>query len=192
MRRLPFAGANVEGGCRIGWATVCRCGPALALLLVPTSSHAKPLKKVVAGPGNDRVEGTPSADYLNGGRGDDILKGGPDPDYFEWYLKPPVAYGRDLIEDFEKGSDRVIFEALLKDGYVCGFDGLDTDGSGVLDAGDRYVRIGPATVGGVPKQSTIIDVTRSAGGSGEQSLTIYGVVGFSAKDVLCDPDLPVQ
>jgi Ca2+-binding RTX toxin-like protein len=164
---------------------------ALAILLVPAAAHAKPLKRFIGGRGNDRVEGTAAADYLNGGPGDDILKGGPDADYFEWYLKPPVAYGRDLIEDFEKDRDRIVFEALLKDGYVCGFDGLDTDGSGVLDARDRHVRIGPATVGGLPRQSTVIDVT-SSGGGGEQSLTVYGVVGLTARDFACDPDLPDQ
>jgi hypothetical protein len=185
-----------------------RCVLALAVLLVPASSHARPpihgtrgpdrllgtpaADKIIADRGDDRVDGGGGRDYLNGGPDADILNGGPDADYFEWYLKPPgVAFGRDLIEDFEKGSDRIIFEAVLRDGHVCGFDGLDTNGSGVLEPGDRHVRIVPLNVGGATRPSTVIDVTPHAGVGGEQSLSIHGVVGLNARDFACDPDLPV-
>src|SRR5215218_3815524 len=110
-----------------------QCVLALAILLVPAAAHAKPLKRHVGGPGNDRVEGTAAADYLNGGPGDDVLAGGPNADYFEWYYdrRSSVAYGRDVILDFEPDVDRIVFEASLRDAYVCGFPDLDTDGNGV-------------------------------------------------------------
>ena len=58
------------------------------------------------GSGNDRLEGGSGNDRLDGGSGADRLWGGAGRDVFEF----EVGDGRDIVEDFQDGLDRIDFD----------------------------------------------------------------------------------
>ncbi len=66
--------------------------------------------RLSGGVGSDRLDGGLGDDRLYGGRGNDTLKGGPGRDIF--VLEP--GRGRDRIEDFRNGSDRLGLAPGLK------------------------------------------------------------------------------
>ncbi|RIH74011.1 hypothetical protein BJG01_21095 [Vibrio splendidus] len=64
--------------------------------------------------GDDILLGGDGSDILIGGLGDDILTGGDGDDIFKWVDEPLDDY-RDVITDFEVGSDRIDLSELLHD-----------------------------------------------------------------------------
>jgi hypothetical protein len=64
---------------------------------------------VNGGDGNDYVFGNKGADTINGGRGADFLKGNQDADVFVFAR---TGDGRDVIADFETGTDRISIQGL--------------------------------------------------------------------------------
>ncbi|WP_210466887.1 Ig-like domain-containing protein, partial [Vibrio crassostreae] len=66
------------------------------------------------GEGKDIIYGQGGDDILIGGLGDDILTGGDGDDIFKWVDEPLDDY-RDVITDFEVGSDRIDLSELLHD-----------------------------------------------------------------------------
>ena len=77
--------------------------------------------------GDDFINGGFGDDQLTGGEGDDVLVGGPGADLFVYQT---VTDGRDIINDFVPGQDRIDLRALLAS---VGYSGTDP-------VADRYVR----------------------------------------------------
>jgi Ca2+-binding RTX toxin-like protein len=134
---------------------------------------------------DDLLEGYTGNDYLKGGGGNDVLKGGADADTVgfsesdnEYYVDEPG--GRDIIADFVKGEDDLYFN-IYADEYFQYFSDFDSNGNGVLDNADDYVRVENATYGGVTRQSTVITWGTNISG-GEDSAVVYGVTGLTAND----------
>ena len=139
---------------------------------------------IVAGGGNDQIylfNAHVVVDGYNDPITNDFIRGGPGEDLYYANIDPyepdnvlPVI-GNDVIADFVKGDDQLgIYSG--SNPTVRSFDHLDTNHSGVLDAGDDYVRI----AGG-----TILDFSALYGETpGSQTITFLGVTGLSAQDVL--------
>jgi serralysin len=72
------------------------------------------------GAGNDRIDGGGGNDTLIGGRGTDTLTGGAGADIFQFLSNADsgVGLGRDLITDFEKGSDKIDLSALEASRFI--------------------------------------------------------------------------
>jgi predicted extracellular nuclease len=83
--------------------------------------------------GDDVLWGGGGADVLIGGRGDDVLTGGAGTDLFVFDSR---GFGRDRIEDFTSGEDRIDLGGL-----GLALSDLDTSGDGVLDGRDRSVTL---------------------------------------------------
>ncbi|WP_337247606.1 Ig-like domain-containing protein [Vibrio toranzoniae] len=69
---------------------------------------------IEGGEGRDILYGQGGDDTLIGGLGNDILVGGEGDDIFKWIDEPLDGY-RDVITDFEVGSDRIDLSELLHD-----------------------------------------------------------------------------
>ena len=69
---------------------------------------------ITGGLGDDILYGQGGDDTLIGGLGNDILVGGEGDDIFKWIDEPLDDY-RDVISDFEVGSDRIDLSELLHD-----------------------------------------------------------------------------
>lgn len=146
--------------------------------------------------GDDRLFGDAGADELSGGRGRDVLAGGAGGDEFAYNNVNNGNYGttddfgRDLITDFVRGTDEIAFSAggdEFSGPELAGFADLDSDGNGVLDRRDDRVELRQVSFGGATRTSTVIDVTDlNFPGSGEHSLTVFGVTGLRAGD-FADP-----
>jgi Ca2+-binding RTX toxin-like protein len=146
--------------------------------------------------GDDRLFGDAGGDRLSGGRGRDVLTGGGGADRFAYNNVDTGDYGttddfgRDLITDFVRGTDEIAFSAggdEFSGPELEGFADLDSDGNGVLDGRDERVDVRQVSFGGATKASTVIDVTDlNYAGSGEHSLTVFGVTGLRAGDFV-DP-----
>jgi hypothetical protein len=99
-------------------------------------------------------------------------------------------FGRDLITDFAKGTDGIAFSAggdEFSEPELEGFADLDSDGNGMLDGRDERVEVSQVSFGGATKASTVIDVSDlNVAGSGEHTLTVFGVTGLKAGDFV-DP-----
>ena len=70
--------------------------------------------RLVSGAGNDRIDGGAGNDTLVGGLGTDTLTGGAGADLFQFVSNgdSPVGLGRDVITDFQQGSDKIDLSAL--------------------------------------------------------------------------------
>ncbi len=73
-----------------------------------------------SGAGNDRIDGGAGNDKLIGGRGTDTLTGGAGADLFQYLSVEDSQVGltRDVIIDFEKGSDRIDLSALEASRFI--------------------------------------------------------------------------
>ncbi len=110
--------------------------------------------RLVSGDGNDSINGGAGNDTLIGGLGTDTLTGGAGADLFQFLSNADssVGVGRDLITDFEQGSDKIDLSALQASRYIgtgnftgragevryASFDGativeLDSDGDSLTD-----------------------------------------------------------
>ena len=108
----------------------------------------------VAGAGNDTLDGGAGNDRLTGGVGADTLTGGAGSDVFRYEAinESGAGIGRDLITDFEQGSDLIDLSELVISNFIgsarfsgtvgelraVSFDGTtiiegDTNGNGLAD-----------------------------------------------------------
>jgi serralysin len=76
--------------------------------------------RLSAGAGTDRVDGGAGGDTLIGGGGADTLTGGAGSDVFLYQAlgDSGLGLGRDVITDFEKGSDLIDLSALDASRYI--------------------------------------------------------------------------
>lgn len=98
--------------------------------------------RLLGGKGSDRIFGGKHHDTLDGGLGDDILSGGTGADDFVFKGK----FGKDIILDFEGGSDTLRLDQAIWGGGISEKQLLDQfssveDGALVLDFGAREIRI---------------------------------------------------
>ena len=134
--------------------------------------------EIYGGFGNDRLSGGRGDDVLYGREGDDVLFGGSGRDiFFDTSWDGSDDTGRDLIEDFVRGQDRIYFEVYSDSLVLRGFSDLDSNDNGVIDNSDDRVRMGLITHNGVTESSTIIDTT---GFEGPDSLVVFGTTGLTS------------
>lgn len=142
--------------------------------------------------GDDRLRGEGGADTISGGRGRDQLTGGAGTDTFTYNNVNTGDYGTtddfgpDLITDFSKGQDEILFRAggnEFDPPELDGFADLDSNGNGVLDNGDEHVEVRSVSSGGASRSSTVIDAGEfNPAGTGPHTLTVFGVTGLGAGD----------
>ncbi|MEO1017053.1 MAG: calcium-binding protein [Pseudomonadota bacterium] len=169
--------------------------------------------------GNDRVEGRGGNDRLHGGfraRTDnpngavdrDVMVGGAGGDVFVSMLAHNVqgwdGYGTttlgsnvDLVEDFQKGTDRLDVAFWEEDAGSWtfrhgGFSLFDSNGDGKLTAADDNVSVGNLTFKGVTKQTITLDVAGAQIDAGYVSagqvegaahtLSVWGVDSLTASN----------
>ena len=149
------------------------------------------------GSGNDDLGGDAGDDLLNGGFGDDILRGGGlanvGRDTFIYDARGDGnLQGDDIIVDFRRGFDTVLFHA---DGLTS-FDDLNSNGDLVLDSKDFAVTVRNITFEGATHLSTVIDVSKlefSLTGVGDgttvETLTFFDRPNILASDfTIIGPD----
>lgn len=134
------------------------------------------------GRGNDYLEGYTGIDYLDGGAGSDRLKGGTGVDTFNMYYYEGMGTGRDTIEDFVKGEDKVSLNIYSDYATVDDFWDLDSNYNGVLDDADYLVRVEKVAYNGISKVSTVIDLSGVTTEAGELSLVVFGTTGLTWVD----------
>ncbi len=110
---LVYTGnANATG---LGLALAAATGPGVAELLAGTRAviGTAGADALVGGAGRDFVQGGGGQDWVSAGAGDDVIEGGAGRDYLaggagkDVFLYRGLDVGRDLISDFEHGSDRI-------------------------------------------------------------------------------------
>jgi len=100
--------------------------------------------RLLGGAGNDTLIGGDNRDRITGGLGKDILQGGTGRDRF---IYTSIQEGRDRIEDFEVGKDRIDLRGILnKRDYNC------------PNLFSSYVRLTEVSQGTIVKVSTNGDV----------------------------------
>jgi RTX calcium-binding nonapeptide repeat (4 copies) len=163
---------------------------------VPTNTY-----RLAGGRGtsdNDWFAGGAGGSVIDGRAGDDLMTGGGGRDTFTSRYTATEQPGADRIADFLRGED------LLDGWFSMGPDGpsgdlnfaaLDDNANGVLDDGDRAVRVAEASAfepGEAPRSgtSTAIDLDVAYGfasdWTGAHSVTIMGVTGLTGEDFV-DP-----
>jgi Ca2+-binding RTX toxin-like protein len=125
------------------------------------------------GAGNDSLAGGSGDDQLSGGAGNDGLIGGSGNDTFVFKADDGDA-GQDTIRLFHGGEDTLAFENYGE--KLDAFSDLDTNANGVLDDGDTHVAIDAG--------DTVIDIGGQTDGESEGTLTLVGVTGLEADDML--------
>lgn len=136
------------------------------------------------GRGDDRLYGVLGNDSLNGEGGSDSLRGGAGLDTFNLNYHEGDGTGRDTIEDFVRGEDKLYLHVHTDSAYLENFYDFDSNGNGALDSADDYVRVESVTHNGITRTSTVIDVSDVATETGELSLVVFGVTGLTASDFL--------
>lgn len=139
--------------------------------------------------GNDRIFGGAGTDLISGGFGNDVITGAADGDRFSYVADEDLEeygggdFGADLITDFKKGADHILFGVDRGEDSIHGFADLDSNHNGVLDKGDEHVELKSVKFEGATKMSTVIDVTALVDDyPGADSLTVFGVTGLKAAD----------
>jgi Ca2+-binding RTX toxin-like protein len=82
--------------------------------------------------GDNHLFGRAGVDYLNGGRGNDILTGGTEADVFLFKRTD----GKDVINDFEDGMDRLFIEGVFNEAAFDKLDIRQAKGDVIIDFGD--------------------------------------------------------
>lgn len=115
---LVYTGnANATG---LGLSLAASTGPGVAELLAGTRAvtGTAGADALVGGAGRDFIQGGGGQDWISAGAGDDVIEGGAGRDYLlggagkDVFLYRGLDVGRDLISDFEHGSDRIDLAAL--------------------------------------------------------------------------------
>lgn len=128
---------------------------------------------LIGGLGSDTIEGGDGNDWLQGGESGDTLKGGLGADDFVFIASE--AFGSDRIEDFSSASqDRVVFAGFGS--ALNSFADLDSNGNGVLDAGDDWVAVSSGR--------TYIDLSQLYGHASGTDLIRISTTGLDAADFL--------
>ncbi|AWN35450.1 M10 family metallopeptidase C-terminal domain-containing protein [Methylobacterium radiodurans] len=110
---LVYTGnANAAG---LGLSLAAATGPGVAELLAGTRAvtGTAGADALVGNAGRDFIQGGGGQDWVSAGAGDDVIEGGAGRDYLaggagkDVFLYRGFDVGRDLISDFEHGSDRI-------------------------------------------------------------------------------------
>jgi Ca2+-binding RTX toxin-like protein len=134
------------------------------------------------GSGNDVLEGGDDDDTLSGGSGDDQLSGGGGNDALiggsgsDTFVFKAVDgdSGQDTIHLFNPDEDTLAFENYGES--LNAFSDLDTNTNGLLDDGDAHVTVDAG--------DTVIDIGGQTEGESGGTLTLVGVTGLVADDML--------
>jgi Ca2+-binding RTX toxin-like protein len=153
--------------------------------------------RLSAGAGTDRVDGGAGGDTLIGGGGADTLTGGAGSDVFLYQAlgDSGLGLGRDVITDFEKGSDLIDLSALDASRYIgnssfsgragevrfAAFDGgtiveLDVNGDRLADFQielDSLVELGFADFRGLETDASGGGRTGGGGGGPKKSVLTF-------------------
>ncbi|WP_306422306.1 calcium-binding protein, partial [Geminicoccus harenae] len=138
--------------------------------------------QLVGGSGNDVLVGGEGDDTIQAGAGDDVIRmgGGFDIALVHMNVSGSGGIGRDVIEDFDAGSDGLYIDGTTRQGsYVFAsqmFSRLDTNGDGSLNGSDSAVSVSTGNGG----TSLVLDVGLSLGyASGLHTVTLVGVGSLS-------------
>ena len=106
------------------------------------------------GSGSDRLYGSGGRDELKGGTGNDLLRGGAGGDRFVFR----DGYDKDVIDDFTRGTDRLVLDDNLWAGTLTAQEVVDTYGRDkgsytVLNFGDGDV----LTIRGIANPDNLVD-----------------------------------
>ncbi len=149
------------------------------------------------GIGNDLLRGGKGNDWLDGGSGDDLIVGGYGKDYlrggagwdrFEFYSvaeSRPGAAKRDVILDFQKGSDKIDLSAIDANVWKHGnqafvFQGHASHFSG-LDGALIYTQHNYA---GTARDITVVSVDVNGDYHADLEIELKGLVNLKASDFL--------
>ncbi len=130
--------------------------------------------RLVGGDGDDILSGGIGPDVFYSGRGYDRMAGGPGTDVFVFRSRPEAGIGatRDVIADFEHGTDRIDLRVLDAD--------LTRGGDQAFDY------IGGARLSGTPGELNYRHGVLSADVNGDQRVDFQIDIGNDAR--LTDPD----
>ena len=125
--RAYALGAAIERGVLIGGAAVSLSGNAGDNLLTGNAAG----NVLLGGAGNDVLRGLAGNDILQGGAGRDMLAGGAGADRFDFAAASHTlpGAGRDVIQDFTRGSDRINLSPMDADLTHAGNQAFDFIGS---------------------------------------------------------------
>ena len=117
--------------------------------------------------GDDRLKGDDGADRLVGGKGRDAMQGGAGADAFVFgsLAHLGIGSGRDVIEDFKPGADRIDFSAL----------DLEFQAGGAFTARNQ-VRFDAST--------SLLLIETTGDGKADYAIELQGVHSISAGDLL--------
>ncbi len=136
--------------------------------------------RLIGGSGDDRMRGGHGNDRITGNLGADFLRGGNGQDTFTFLSLADIGQvigSRDIILDFQQGSDVIDLSAI------------DGDGAGILDAFHFIFEGGFNNVSGELRQRSVGDTVLVEGdadgdGNAEFSIALWNAAGL----VLTDTD----
>ncbi|MBD9374405.1 right-handed parallel beta-helix repeat-containing protein [Rhizobium sp. ARZ01] len=144
--------------------------------------------KLLGGAGDDTLNGGTGKDTLNGGAGKDTLTGGSGADTFAFKTTSEAGSGstRDVITDFQKGTDKIDLSAIDANGSAAG-DGafhLIAQNNAAFDHKAGALAWRTENNSGTANDVTIIQGDLNGDGVHDFELQLQGLVNLSASDFL--------
>ena len=127
------------------------------------------------GAGTDRLVGGDGADRLIGGEGLDQLEGGRGADVFVWEELTELSTARDVVRDFEKGTDKIDVSLLDARADVAGNQAFTVVSAFTGVAGQIVVTTG---------NNTVVAFDWTGDGVFDGRITIAGNVPLTASDFI--------
>ena len=129
--------------------------------------------------GNDNIAGGAGDDRLTGGVGKDLLQGGVDADSFVFtsIADSVVGAGRDTIDDFQQGADRVDLSAIDADMSAAGDQAFSFIGSAAFSHAAGQLRQGSDGAG-----NTVIEGDVQGDGVADFQILLKGAYTLNGSD----------